>query len=100
MSVGAKASANAQSRRFMNSSLLSAARLYSTRRRLGRVAVDWGTKLFSGATTIGRGCRRAGTADEHARHGWCDYRDMPRVTGLERQQAPWHLRWFYGVMRR
>ena len=25
---------------------------------------------------------------------------MPRVSGLERRQAPWHLRWFYGVMRR
>ena len=25
---------------------------------------------------------------------------MPRVTGLERNQAPWHLRWFYGVLRR
>jgi len=25
---------------------------------------------------------------------------MPRVAGLERNQAPWHLRWFYGVMRR
>ena len=25
---------------------------------------------------------------------------MPRMTGLERNQAPWHLRWFYGVMRK
>lgn len=25
---------------------------------------------------------------------------MPRIQGVERQQAPWHLRWFYGVMRR
>ncbi|HUA18186.1 MAG TPA: hypothetical protein VMB25_05540 [Bryobacteraceae bacterium] len=25
---------------------------------------------------------------------------MARVTGLERKQAPWHLRWFYGVMRK
>lgn len=25
---------------------------------------------------------------------------MPRVSGLERKQAPWHLRWFYGVMRK
>ena len=25
---------------------------------------------------------------------------MPRVSGLERNQAPWHLRWFYGVLRR
>ena len=25
---------------------------------------------------------------------------MTRITGLERQQAPWHLRWFYGVMRK
>ena len=25
---------------------------------------------------------------------------MPRVTGLERNQAPWHLRWFYRVLRR
>jgi hypothetical protein len=23
---------------------------------------------------------------------------MPRVNGLEKDQAPWHLRWFYGVM--
>jgi hypothetical protein len=25
---------------------------------------------------------------------------MPRILGLERKQAPWHLRWFYGVMRK
>jgi hypothetical protein len=25
---------------------------------------------------------------------------MARVIGLERRQAPWHLRWFYGVMRK
>ena len=25
---------------------------------------------------------------------------MARITGLEKNQAPWHLRWFYGVMRR
>jgi hypothetical protein len=25
---------------------------------------------------------------------------MARVTGLEKNQAPWHLRWFYGVMRK
>jgi hypothetical protein len=25
---------------------------------------------------------------------------MARITGLEKTQAPWHLRWFYGVMRR
>jgi len=25
---------------------------------------------------------------------------MNRVTGLERNQAPWHLRWFYGAMRK
>ena len=25
---------------------------------------------------------------------------MARITGLEKIQAPWHLRWFYGVMRR
>ena len=25
---------------------------------------------------------------------------MSRMTGLERNQAPWHLRWFYGVMRK
>jgi len=24
----------------------------------------------------------------------------PRVIGLERKDAPWHLRWFYGVMRK
>ena len=28
--------------------------------------------------------------------GWL----MARITGLERKQAPWHLRWFYGVMRK
>jgi hypothetical protein len=25
---------------------------------------------------------------------------IPRVIGLERKDAPWHLRWFYGVMRK
>jgi hypothetical protein len=25
---------------------------------------------------------------------------MPRVTGLDRRQAPWHLRWFYTAMRK
>jgi hypothetical protein len=25
---------------------------------------------------------------------------MTRVIGLERKQAPWHLRWFYRVMRK
>ena len=25
---------------------------------------------------------------------------MARIAGLEKKQAPWHLRWFYGVMRR
>ena len=25
---------------------------------------------------------------------------MARVTGLEKNQAPWHLRWFYCVMRK
>ena len=25
---------------------------------------------------------------------------MIRAAGLEKRQAPWHLRWFYGVMRR
>ncbi len=25
---------------------------------------------------------------------------MARISGLEKKQAPWHLRWFYGVMRR
>jgi hypothetical protein len=25
---------------------------------------------------------------------------MARVTGLEKNQAPWHLRWFYRVMRK
>jgi len=25
---------------------------------------------------------------------------MARIQGLERKQAPWHLRWFYGVMRK
>lgn len=25
---------------------------------------------------------------------------MARIVGLEKNQAPWHLRWFYGVMRK
>jgi hypothetical protein len=25
---------------------------------------------------------------------------MSRIPGLEKKEAPWHLRWFYGVMRR
>jgi len=25
---------------------------------------------------------------------------MPRISGLEKKQAPWHLRWFYRVMRK
>ena len=25
---------------------------------------------------------------------------MARLSGLEKNQAPWHLRWFYGVMRK
>jgi hypothetical protein len=25
---------------------------------------------------------------------------MPRIHGLEKNQAPWHLRWFYGGMRK
>jgi hypothetical protein len=25
---------------------------------------------------------------------------MARITGLEKNQAPWHLRWYYRVMRR
>jgi len=25
---------------------------------------------------------------------------MARIAGLERKQAPWHLRWFYTVLRR
>ena len=25
---------------------------------------------------------------------------MTRVSGLEKNNAPWHLRWFYGVMRK
>jgi len=25
---------------------------------------------------------------------------MARIHGLEKHQAPWHLRWFYGVMRK
>ncbi|HEU0210349.1 MAG TPA: hypothetical protein VFQ78_15405 [Candidatus Udaeobacter sp.] len=25
---------------------------------------------------------------------------MARIHGLEKNQAPWHLRWFYGVMRK
>lgn len=25
---------------------------------------------------------------------------MARISGLEKNQAPWHLRWFYGTMRK
>ena len=25
---------------------------------------------------------------------------MARIHGLEKNQAPWHLRWFFGVMRK
>ena len=25
---------------------------------------------------------------------------MARVSGLEKKDAPWHLRWFYGMMRK
>jgi hypothetical protein len=25
---------------------------------------------------------------------------VPRMVGLERSEAPWHLRWFYGVTRK
>ena len=25
---------------------------------------------------------------------------MARIPGLDKSQAPWHLRWFYGVMRK
>jgi hypothetical protein len=25
---------------------------------------------------------------------------MARIKGLEKREAPWHLRWFYGLMRR
>jgi hypothetical protein len=25
---------------------------------------------------------------------------IARISGLEKKQAPWHLRWFYGVMRK
>jgi hypothetical protein len=25
---------------------------------------------------------------------------MARISGLEKKEAPWHLRWFYGVMRK
>ena len=25
---------------------------------------------------------------------------MNRIASLEKQQAPWHLRWFYSVMRK
>ena len=27
-------------------------------------------------------------------------KDMARISGLEKKDAPWHLRWFYGVMRK
>jgi hypothetical protein len=25
---------------------------------------------------------------------------MARISGLEKEQAPWHLHWFYGAMRK
>ena len=25
---------------------------------------------------------------------------MARIAGLEKSEAPWHLRWFYGAMRK
>ena len=25
---------------------------------------------------------------------------MPRITGLEKHEAPWHLRWFYTALRK
>ncbi len=25
---------------------------------------------------------------------------MARISGLEKNEAPWHLRWFYGTMRK
>jgi hypothetical protein len=25
---------------------------------------------------------------------------MARISGVEKNQAPWHLRWFYGMMRK
>ncbi|HSQ24902.1 MAG TPA: hypothetical protein VLN44_10835 [Pyrinomonadaceae bacterium] len=25
---------------------------------------------------------------------------MARIPGLQKREAPWHLRWFYGVMRK
>lgn len=25
---------------------------------------------------------------------------MPRILGLEKKQAPWHLRWIYRIMRK
>jgi hypothetical protein len=25
---------------------------------------------------------------------------MARISGLEKEQAPWHLRWFYRAMRK
>ena len=25
---------------------------------------------------------------------------MVRISGLEKREAPWHLRWFFGVMRK
>ena len=25
---------------------------------------------------------------------------MARIAGLDKKQAPWHLRWFYGAMRK
>jgi len=25
---------------------------------------------------------------------------MARVSGSEKKEAPWHLRWFYGMMRK
>ena len=26
--------------------------------------------------------------------------NMARIRGLEKKEAPWHLRWFYGAMRK
>src|SRR6266498_1714992 len=43
-----------------------------------------------------------GTSDVKTEHTPRNETDlvMARVSGLEKKNAPWHLRWFYGVMRK
>jgi hypothetical protein len=49
-----------------------------------------------------RPCIRDATSEVRAKSIFendYDY-DMARVSELEKKDAPWHLRWFYGVMRK